>query len=57
MLPTDTRARPPRKQGVILDSTAKSVVGRTMRLAWRLTVIDSFREGTHEGGSPWQFTR
>lgn len=57
MLPTDIRARPARKRGVILDSTAKSVVGRTIRLAWGLTVIDSFREGTHEGGSPWQFTR
>ncbi len=57
MLPTSILARPARKEGVILDSTAKSVVGRPIRLAWGLTVIDSSREGTHEGGSPWQFTR
>jgi len=57
MLPTSILARPARKEGVILDSTAKSVVGRTIRLAWGLTVMDSSREGTHDGGSPWQFTR
>ncbi len=57
MLPTYILARPTRNEGVILDSTAKSVVGRTMRLAWGLTVIDSSTDGTHEGGSLWQFTR
>jgi hypothetical protein len=57
MLPTSILARPARKEGVILDSTSKSVVERTTRLAWGLTAIDSSREGTHEGGSPWQFTR
>jgi hypothetical protein len=57
MLPTSILVRPARKEGVILDSTSKSVVERPIRLAWGLIGIDSSREGTHEGGSPWQFTR
>jgi hypothetical protein len=57
MLPTYILARPARKERVILDSTAESVVGWTIRLAWRLTVIDSSTDGSPEGGSPWQFTR